>query len=327
MYKKYKKLINCLILLCMFIVITLFIKNYFKPFLNIIVLLIFSTPIYNFMCKYKLFNKKLNGIITVILVNILFFVIIIYSGNFIFQKIRYLITNVFNNFTLDTIRSKIEIAKYFKIEDIIEKVKIFVLNNFDSKVIQRGALYTTDSILSYFVSNISVYFILVDKYVIVKSAERLITKEKLILISNKIQDIKKMIFVEAILVLLTTIQTAFGFIILEIQSAIFLGILCGILDILPYVGTILIFLPLIIYKLYLKQYIIAVGLIFLYILLQFNRQIMETKFMSSKLKIHPLLLILSIYVGGKVFGIIGLIIAPIYVLTIREIILSDDYSL
>ena len=122
--------------------------------------------------------------------------------------------------------------------------------------------------------------------------------------------------------MLTTIQTIFGFVILEIDSAIFLGILCGALDILPYVGTILIFLPLIIYKIYLKQYIIALGLIFLYILLQFNRQIMETKFMSTKLQIHPLLLLLSIYIGGKVFGIVGLLMAPIYVLAVREIILS-----
>ena len=49
---------------------------------------------------------------------------------------------------------------------------------------------------------------------------------------------------------------------------------------------------------------------------------METKFMSTKLQIHPLLLLLSIYIGGKVFGIVGLLMAPIYVLAVREIILS-----
>ncbi|MFT8314721.1 MAG: AI-2E family transporter [Clostridium sp.] len=322
MYEKYKKLINCLLLLLIFIIVTVLIKNYFKPFLSIIALLIFSTPVYNFMCKYKVFNKRLNAIITIILINLLFFILIIYSGNFVFEKIRYLFINVFNNFTLDDLDSKIEVIKYFKIQDVIENAKLSLFHNFYSVVIQKGAIYTTDSILSYFVSTISVYFILVDKYAIVRSTEKLITAEKLILINKKIQDIKKMISIEAILVLLTSIQTIFGFVILEIDSAIFLGILCGALDILPYVGTILIFLPLIIYKIYLKQYIIALGLIFLYILLQFNRQIMETKFMSTKLQIHPLLLLLSIYIGGTVFGIVGLIMAPIYVLTVREIILS-----
>ncbi|WP_415523733.1 AI-2E family transporter [Clostridium sp.] len=322
LYEKYKKLINCLLLLLIFIIVTVLIKNYFKPFLSIIALLIFSTPVYNFMCKYKVFNKRLNAIITIILINLLFFILIIYSGNFVFEKIRYLFINVFNNFTLDDLDSKIEVIKYFKIQDVIENAKLSLFHNFYSVVIQKGAIYTTDSILSYFVSTISVYFILVDKYAIVRSTEKLITAEKLILINKKIQDIKKMISIEAILVLLTSIQTIFGFVILEIDSAIFLGILCGALDILPYVGTILIFLPLIIYKIYLKQYIIALGLIFLYILLQFNRQIMETKFMSTKLQIHPLLLLLSIYIGGTVFGIVGLIMAPIYVLTVREIILS-----
>lgn len=273
------------------------------------------------MYKHKIFNKRLNAIIAIMIINILFFIVVIYSGNFIIEKLRYLVTNVFNNFTLDDLDSKIQGTKYFRIEEIIERAKYSIFHNIDSEIIQRGASYTTDSILSYFVSNISVYFILVDKYVIVKSTERLITKEKVTLIHKKMQDIKKMISIEAILVLLTTIQTVFGFVILEINSAIFLGILCGALDILPYVGTILIFLPLIIYKIYLRQYIIAVGLIFLYTLLQFNRQIMETKFMSTKLQIHPLLLILSMYIGGKVFGIVGIIIAPIYVLTIKEIIL------
>ncbi|MDF2502550.1 AI-2E family transporter [Clostridium sp.] len=321
MYEKYKKIINCITILLIFIVATIIIKNYFKPFFIIIGLLIFSTPIYNFMYKHKIFNKRLNAIIAIMIINILFFISVIYSGNFIIEKLRYLVANVFNNFTLDDLDSKIQGTKYFRIEEIIERAKYSIFDNIDSKIIQRGASYTTDSILSYFVSNISVYFILVDKYVIVKSTERLITKEKVTLIHKKIQDIKKMISIEAILVLLTTIQTVFGFVILEINSAIFLGILCGALDILPYVGTILIFLPLIIYKVYLRQYIIAVGLIFLYTLLQFNRQIMETKFMSTKLQIHPLLLILSMYIGGKVFGIVGIIIAPIYVLTIKEIIL------
>lgn len=321
MYEKYKKIINCITILLIFIAATIIIKNYFKPFFIIIGLLIFSTPIYNFMYKHKIFNKRLNAIIAIMIINILFFIVVIYSGNFIIEKLRYLVTNVFNNFTLDDLDSKIQGTKYFRIEEIIERAKYSIFHNIDSEIIQRGASYTTDSILSYFVSNISVYFILVDKYVIVKSTERLITKEKVTLIHKKMQDIKKMISIEAILVLLTTIQTVFGFVILEINSAIFLGILCGALDILPYVGTILIFLPLIIYKIYLRQYIIAVGLIFLYTLLQFNRQIMETKFMSTKLQIHPLLLILSMYIGGKVFGIVGIIIAPIYVLTIKEIIL------
>lgn len=320
MYRKYKKLIDSLLILIIFIAITIIIKNYFKPFLGIVVLLIFSTPIYNFMCRYRLFSNRFNAIITIIFINTLFFIIVIYSGNIVFEKVKYIFTYFLSSFNLNI--DKIEVGNYFKFNDIIEKIKLSFFSNSYNILVQKGAVYTTDSIFSYFISNISVYFILVDKYVIVNSAERLLTKEKIMLIEKKVQDVKKMISIEVKLVLLTTVQTIFGFAILEVNSAIFLGMLCGVLDILPYVGTILVFLPLIIYKIYLKQYIIAAGLIFLYLLLQFNRQIMETKFMSTKLQIHPLMLIIAIYVGGKIFGLIGFIIAPIYVLTVKEIIFS-----
>ena len=142
------------------------------------------------------------------------------------------------------------------------------------------------------------------------------------IITKKIIEIKKMLSIEISLMLITTILTILGFIILEVKNAVFLGTLCGILDILPYVGTVLIFLPLIIFTIYNKKYIIALGLILLYILLQFNRQVMEAKFMSSKLNVHPLIMLMALYIGGKVFGLIGIIIGPIYVLIAKEIIIS-----
>ena len=58
-YKKhyqYQILVNLLLLLFLFIVIAFVIKNYFKPFLSIIILLIICTPIYDLM--KKVFQKN-----------------------------------------------------------------------------------------------------------------------------------------------------------------------------------------------------------------------------------------------------------------------------
>ena len=71
-----------------------------------------------------------------------------------------------------------------------------------------------------------------------------------------------------------------------------------------------------------KEYIIALGLLFLYLLLIIMRQIMEARFMSKKLEIHPLLIILSLYIGIKAFGIIGLFMGPLYIICTREILNS-----
>lgn len=56
------------------------------------------------------------------------------------------------------------------------------------------------------------------------------------------------------LVIFTTLQTIIGLKILNINNYLMLGVLCGILDILPYIGTVVIFTLNIIPILYQKLY-------------------------------------------------------------------------
>ncbi|NOV90623.1 putative PurR-regulated permease PerM [Clostridium acetobutylicum] len=247
------------------------------------------------------------------------FLAIFLIGNFIAQKLNIYLQHYHN--VLDI--NKLPIIGESNVNILLNKINVFVDKLFNADFFKKSAVYTTDGILTYFVSIMSVYFILVDKYDIVNLAEKLFTKNKVHILMKKFSDIKSLLRVETFLVLITTIQTIIGFFVLGIEDCFMLGIICGILDILPYVGTIIIFIPLIIYKMYEKNYVTIFGLIALYIFLQVSRQIMETNFMSSKLKIHPLIILISVYIGIKAFGIIGLFIAPIYVITAKEIILSS----
>jgi predicted PurR-regulated permease PerM len=145
----------------------------------------------------------------------------------------------------------INVLNYINLNDIIKEFKMYYKDILSSNILWKGAEFTTDIIFSYFVANISAYFILVDKDDFKNSIQYFINKNKLELINKNFEDIKKMLKVEITLVIATTLQTVFGFLILEIDNAVFLGMLCGILDILPYVGTVLVFLPLVIYKIYL----------------------------------------------------------------------------
>lgn len=275
------------------------------------------------MNRQKIFNRKINALISLIIINILIFLFILYCSNFLLIKLKFLAFNVYGTMSLQNFNENINVLKNINLNDIIKELKLYYKDIANSDIIKKGAIYTTDGIFSYFVGNISVYFILVDKYTILKFFGKFIAQDKLDYAVKKYASIKKMIKIEIMLVMGTTVQTVFGFLILGIDNAVFLGILCGIMDILPYVGTVLIFLPLVLYEIYFKHYILTAGLIFLYILLQVNRQYMETKFMSANLNIHPLLILLSLYIGGKIFGIIGLIIAPIYVLIAKEILINE----
>lgn len=72
-----------------------------------------------------------------------------------------------------------------------------------------------------------------------------------------------------------------------------------------------------------KRYLLVVGLISLYILERFTREILEAKFLSSKLDIHPIIVIVSIYVGVNMFGFIGIIAGPIYSIIAKDLIYKD----
>jgi predicted PurR-regulated permease PerM len=73
-----------------------------------------------------------------------------------------------------------------------------------------------------------------------------------------------------------------------------------------------------------KNFIIAFGLICVYILVQIVREVLEAKFLGARLDIHPLVILLSIYIGVKIFGILGILVGPMYSILAKEIIYSAD---
>ena len=58
--------------------------------------------------------------------------------------------------------------------------------------------------------------------------------------------------------------------------------------------------------------------------MQVVREILEAKFLGDKLEIHPLVILLSIYIGVEVFGILGILVGPMYSILAKEIIYSTD---
>ncbi|MDU2995348.1 MAG: AI-2E family transporter, partial [Clostridium sp.] len=89
-------------------------------------------------------------------------------------------------------------------------------------------------------------------------------------------------------------------------------------------GTIIVFVPIIIYNIIVEDYIVAFGLICLYILVQVIREVLEAKFLSDKLELHPLLVLLSIYIGIKLFGVLGIVVGPMYGILAKDIIYGED---
>lgn len=132
----------------------------------------------------------------------------------------------------------------------------------------------------------------------------------------------RLIKAQIILVLVSTIITVLGFYILRVDYALTLGIICGLLDIMPLFGPSLIFIPWIIYLIVIGNLNLAIGLLVLYIIIIASRQVLQAKVIGQNLGIDPLLTLLSIYLGINLFGWKGLFIGPLVVVIVRALIHS-----
>ena len=321
---KYKEIIYSAVLLVVFIFLSILMTNYIQPIVVTIALLIMSLPIHKIITKNNIFNSKTSAVISLIFVNGFLFIIILFIGNFLFTHMKSFIINQYEGFIVDFVNMYNKIIPFNKIDTLTIKDE---LNNvFNSGVLTKGAVYTTEQILIYFIGNITAYFILSDTVSICNFIKKIIKEENYYILCEKSGEVKKMFKILFLSVVVNTIITIAGLSALSVENSIVLGIVCGLLDIIPYVGIFIIFLPLFVYYMRMKQYIIAFGIILLYILLMVNTQMIQTKFMSNKLQIHPLPMVLALYIGMKNFGVVGMIMGPLYVITVNEFIFNPKFD-
>ena len=96
-----------------------------------------------------------------------------------------------------------------------------------------------------------------------------------------------------------------------IQYGILWGLLAGILDALPFIGTGVVLVPLGIQQFFYGNYMTAIICILVYVACIFIREILEPKLIGRKLGVSPIAILLSIYAGIKLFGLWGIIGGPL----------------
>jgi sporulation integral membrane protein YtvI len=136
-------------------------------------------------------------------------------------------------------------------------------------------------------------------------------------------DLKKALFgflkAQLTLISITTVIILIGLLILRIDYAITIALLAGLVDIVPYLGTGAIFVPWIIYEVISGDMNTAIGLGVLYIVVLVQRQVMEPKVLSSNIGLDPLATLISLFVGFKLLGFLGLIAGPVLLVIITTL--------
>lgn len=120
---------------------------------------------------------------------------------------------------------------------------------------------------------------------------------------------------ELILMIITSAICFIGFKIMNNKYSLFLAVLVGFLDALPIIGVGILLIPFVIIYIILGNYFKAVITFITFLICYLVREFAEPKLMGSQIGISPLMSLISMYVGYKLFGIIGIVTGPIaYVL-------------
>lgn len=120
------------------------------------------------------------------------------------------------------------------------------------------------------------------------------------------------------LLIITFLELAGGLLLLKIDNAFIIALIIALLDLLPVIGTGTVLIPWAIYSLITGTYFVGVGLLILYIIIMLIRNIIEPKIIGKQMGLHPLIALISVFIGLKLFGFIGIFIAPFTVMLIYK---------
>lgn len=172
-------------------------------------------------------------------------------------------------------------------------------------------------------SIISSYFIAMDYNLIATFITRQFPQKvssTIFEVKNQIVDtIFKLVKSYTILITMTFVELSIGFIILKINNPLQLAFLIAIVDILPVLGTGGILVPWAIVCLIKGDLYLGFGLAILYIVTLIVRNIVEPKLVGKEIGLHPLIMLICMYIGMKLFGFLGIFILPLLLIILMKV--------
>ncbi|SHF78174.1 sporulation integral membrane protein YtvI [Ornithinibacillus halophilus] len=147
---------------------------------------------------------------------------------------------------------------------------------------------------------------------------------------NFITHLKKALsgYVKAQLLLITisTVIIFIGLIILKVEHALTITLLTVIFDVLPFIGTGVIFIPWIVYTFLVADYSMTIGLTILYMCVIISRQLLEPKILSSSIGINPLVGLIILFVSFQIWGVLGILLAPMLIILVNVLLESGIFK-
>lgn len=315
--------------------------KWFLPFILAYIIANLAEPIVSFLEKKLRMPRKISSLIT-----ILFILIII--GFFIFTIVSRMVYEIkrlseiapdiitgISDFYNEILANGVNVNNSFSIEfnNLLNSLLNTLLNNLNSllvtlteyatKIAYNFAASLPSVLIFIVVLFISTYFLSSDKKKISRFLSERIPSSFISNFSIVKNDLLYALFgfikAQLILMCITFIEISIGMFILGIDYPILAALLISCIDALPILGTGLVLIPWALFELMSGNVTIAIYLAILYSIVLLVRQILEPKVVGKVIGLYPLITLMSVYAGVKIFGPIGIALGPITVLILKSL--------
>lgn len=111
-----------------------------------------------------------------------------------------------------------------------------------------------------------------------------------------------------------------GLSIIGVKHALTIALFMILVDLIPFLGTGLLFIPWIGYSFITADYPMTIGLSIVYGIVIITRQLIEPKIYSMNMAIHPLAWLVAAFIGMRIWGVLGLLLAPFAIIILKGLI-------
>ena len=329
-----------LILLVVFLAFKLGI--FLFPFTIALFFSILTRPFTRFLQKRLKLSKKLSTIISIVTFLLIFFGIIGWGSLKLISEIYKLSQNL-NSYSEITQKlwtdSMAKVYTYLGnfpsgfTKQVNDTINSFISSG-SSKLggFIKGLISFITSIptviLYICITILATFFISLDRDEIVSFLEQQLPKSWLDKVFNIKTDMFTVLgsYIKAQIILMTicffeliVCLNLLSFLGLNVPYPLLMSIIICIIDALPILGAGTILIPWAVISFALSDIKLGIALIIIYLFVLSVRQMLEPKLVSQNLGVHPLITLISMYSGFKIFGVMGFLIGPVVMIILKNV--------
>ncbi len=127
-----------------------------------------------------------------------------------------------------------------------------------------------------------------------------------------------------IILVITFLEMAVGLLLIRAPYPIVMALFIAVLDLLPVIGVGTILIPYAVLSFFGGNALFGILILVLFVFHTVARQFLEPKILGRSLGVHPILTLIFLYVGYSFFGILGLILVPVFTVLVNFAIGKED---